>query len=209
MLVPPENVRRLLGEASESYHRQMDGSPAEEYLIEERGYSTEVLHYFRLGFVGKPEPGDDMYRGRISIPFITKTGVVAIQFRAVGPEKANRFLMRGSNKRIFNPSVLLEPHRKIYLCEGQTDTMTVHQLGFPAIGVPGVENWDPVFARALRNRRVIVLADGDDKGQGMNFARRVSTDVDDCATVLFEGVDVNKYRMEHGLDGLREKIEFD
>lgn len=208
-LAQSENVRRLLNEATESYQKQLAGSPAEEYLMEERGYSREVLQSFQIGFVGKPELGDDIYRNRISIPFITKTGVVAIQFRSIGPEKPNRFLMRGSNKRIFNPTVLLYPHRRVYLCEGPTDTMTVAQLGLPAIGIPGVDNWSSVFARALRNRRVIVLADGDDEGQGQKFAREVSTDVDDCATVLFEGMDVNRYRMEYGLDALREKIEFD
>jgi 5S rRNA maturation endonuclease (ribonuclease M5) len=82
-------------------------------------------------------------------------------------------------------------------------------LNLPVIGVPGVDSWVPLFARALRNRRVVVLADGDDNGQGKNFAARVSTDVDECATILFDGTDVNKYRMDFGLDALREKIELD
>lgn len=208
-LVLQESLRKSLTEASEKYHQQLAGSPAEEYLIEERGFTTEVLRFFRIGFVGKAEVGDDIYRGRISIPFLTPSGVVAIQFRSVGPEKANRFLMRGSNKRIYNPSTLLKPWRKVYLCEGPTDTMTVAQLQLPVIGIAGVDNWNSVFARALRNRRVVVLADGDDDGQGLNFAKRVATDVDDCATILFEGMDVNRYRMEYGLDGLKEKIRLD
>jgi len=87
--------------------------------------------------------------------------------------------------------------------------MTVADLGLPAIGIAGVDNWLPVFGRALRNRRVVVLADGDDTGQGRNFANRVATDVDECATVLFEETDVNGYATTYGLDKLREKIELD
>lgn len=87
--------------------------------------------------------------------------------------------------------------------------MTVATLGLPVIGIPGVDNWLPIFARALRNREVVVLADGDDDGQGMNFAQRIARDVDECMTVLFEGEDVNSYRMKYGLDALEEKIKFD
>lgn len=211
MLVLPESSKRLLIAASASYEKQLQGSVAEEYLIQERGLSLEVLRSFQIGFCGNPEPGDDMYRGMISIPFVTVSGVVAIQFRQpqVVPKGSKRFLNRGSTKRLYNPTVLLEPHRTVYVCEGPIDTMTVAELELPAIGIPGVENWLPLFARALRNRRVVVLADGDDDGQGKNFAARISTDVDESATVLFEGMDVNKYATEYGLDALREKIEID
>ncbi len=174
--------------------------------MEERGLSKDTLQTFRLGFCQTPETGDDIYRGRISIPFVTKSGVVAIQFRSIAGDKKGRFLMRGSNKRIYNPSVLLQPHRKVYLCEGPTDTMTVAQLGLPAIGIAGVDNWLPVFARALRNRRVVVLADGDDGGAGKDFARRVLTDVDESGTILFEGTDVNQFFLDYGRDALLEKI---
>jgi len=212
LLVPPESSKRLLNEASESYEAQLSGSPAEEYLIEDRGLSIDILRFFQIGFCGKPEPGDDMYRGMISIPFVTVTGVVAIQFRQphVVPKGGKRFLNRGSTQRIYNPMVLLEPHRTVYLCEGPVDTMTVAELDLPSFGIAGVDNWLPKFARALRNRRVVVLADGDDeRGQGKNFAARVATDVDECATILFEGEDVNSYAVKYGLDALREKIELD
>lgn len=212
MLVPPESSKKLLEEACLSYQAQLSGSPAEQYLVEERGLSIDTLLSFRIGFCGVPEPGDDMYRGMLSIPFITVTGPVAIQFRQphVVPKGGKRFLNRGSTQRIFNPMVLLQPFRTVYLCEGPIDTMTVAEIGLPAFGIPGVDNWLPKFARALRNRRVVVLADGDDeKGQGKNFAARVATDVDESATVLFEGEDVNSYYMKHGPDALREKITLD
>lgn len=144
------------------------------------------------------------------MPFVTPSGVVAIQFRSVGSgDKSTRFLMRGSNKRIYNPSVLLEPHRKIYLCEGPIDTMSVALLGLPAIGIPGVDNWNPVFARALRNRRVVILADSDDEGQGKRFAEKVSSQVDEADTVgMPAGHDVNSFLVKEGASALRALIEY-
>lgn len=203
--VPPDATKKLLAEASLDYHDQLTGSVAEEYLMKERGLTSEVLRSFQIGWVGKANQGDDLFRGRISIPFLTKTGPVAIQYRSVG-DSEKRFLNRGSMKRLYNPTVLLYPYRTVYLCEGPIDTMTVAQLGLPAVGLPGVSQWDKVFARAFRNRTVVVLADGDDKGQGRQLAERVLTDVEACSIVLFEGEDVNSYRMKYGLDGLREKI---
>lgn len=203
--VPPESTKKLLDTASEEYHNQLPGSPGEEYLLQERGLTKSVLDYFQIGFVAKPLKEDDLYINRISIPFRTVSGVVAMQFRAVGPSD-KRFLNRGQTKRLFNPSVLLYPHRTVYLCEGPIDTMTVAMLGLPAVGVPGVTQWSPVFARAFRNRRVVVLADGDDTGQGQQLAERVSTDVEECGIILFEGEDVNSYWVKHGADAMKEKL---
>lgn len=208
MLVPPQSSKKLLEESTSAYEAQLPGSVGEEYLVDQRGLSIETLRSFRIGFVHDPVLGDDLYRGMVSFPFITPSGIVCIQYRAVGtPGKGKRFLSRGSTKRLFNVSTLAKPHRKIYLTEGLVDTLTVAQLGLPVVGAPGVENWESWFGRVFRNRRVVALADGDDKhGQGENFARRVSTDVEDCAIVLFESTDVNKFYMDNGDDALLQKI---
>ena len=160
---------------------------------------------FRLGFVETPLTGDDMFRGMVSIPFLTKTGPVAIQYRAV-VDKEPRFLSKGSTKRLFNPSVLLSPHRTVYICEGPVDTLTVSCLGLPAVGVPGVSQWSGVFARAFRNRKVVVLADGDDNGQGEQMATRILGDVEECDIILFDGEDVNSFWLKHGEKELRKKL---
>jgi DNA primase len=205
IVVPPESMKRSLAEAVEDYSAQLIGSPAEEYLIQDRGLSSEVLESFQIGFVGKAHLGDDLFRGMISFPFMTVSGPVAIQFRQVGDYEP-RFRSKGSTKRIFNPSVLLEPHRRVYICEGLVDTLTVADVSLPVVGFPGVDAWDKPFARAFRNRRVVVLADGDDKGQGLKFATRIQVDVEQCDVILFEGEDVNSYRMKYGVDALKEKM---
>lgn len=199
-------MKKSLGAASIDYHNQLAGSEAEEYLIKERGLSKEVLRSFQIGFVGEPHPGDDIFRGMISFPFLTPTGPVAAQYRRVGDGSGARFLSRGSTKRPYNTNVFLQPHRKVFLCEGVIDTLTIADIGLPAVGLPGVDSWEKVFARAFRNRKVVVLADGDDKGQGWDFANKVLRDVDECETILFEDEDVNSFFVKHGVDSLREKI---
>lgn len=200
-------MKKSLAEASLDYHRQLTGSPGEEYMIEDRGIGREVLDSFQIGFVGEPHPGDDIFKGRISIPFLTKTGPVAAQYRSTG-DREPRFLSRGSTARPFNVSVLLSPHRRVYICEGMVDTMTVATLGAPAVGFPGVDTWEatPVFSRAFRNRKVVVLAQGDDDGQSLKFANKILRDVEDCDVILFEGEDVNSFYMKYGHEKLREKI---
>lgn len=205
--VPSQAAKEALLEASLDYASQLPGSPAEEYLIDTRGLTGEVIEQFQLGFVGEPHPGDDIFKGRISIPFLTKTGPVAAQYRNTGNHEP-RFLSRGSTARPFNVSVLLHPHRRVYICEGMVDTMTVATLGAPAVGFPGVDTWgsSPVFPRAFRNRKVVVLAQGDDDGQSMTFANKILRDVEDCDVILFEGEDVNSFYIKYGHQKLREKI---
>lgn len=205
-VVPSLSTRRLLTERTEAYASQMT-TEAAAYLLG-RGITKEAAEFFRIGFVRDPLPGDDMYTNRIVIPYLTPSGVVAMKFRALGGDKADRFLtFTGTTmKRIYNPGVLVKPHLTIYICEGEIDTITAWMCGLPALGIPGVMQWRRTFARALRNRRVVVLADGDDNGEGEKFANTISGDVDDCGVVLLTGEDVNSYFIKHGRAGLRERV---
>jgi len=204
--VPSLSTRRLLAERTQEYAGQMTAEAA-AYLLG-RGITKEAAEFFRIGFVASPLPGDDMYAGRLAIPYCTPSGVVAMKFRSLGGEKDNRFItFTGTTmKRLYNPGVLVKPHLTIYLCEGEIDTITAWMCGLPALGIPGVKQWRRTFSRALRNRRVVVLADGDDNGEGERFADTISGDVDDCGVILLTDEDVNSYFMKHGKDGLRERV---
>lgn len=207
MVVPGSDLKKLLGENSENYHGQLKGSPGEKYLVEQRGLSLETIRYFRFGWCGTTAPGDDMFRNRISIPFITPSGVVAIQYRSIDPEHEPRFLNHGSTKRIWNTKTLVSPVRTVWMTEGLIDGATIHQLGLPVVGMPGVKSWDKLFARAFRNRRVIVCVDGDDReGQGEKFAADVLKSVEDGGTILFEDEDVNSFYVKYGEEALRQKL---
>lgn len=157
--------------------------------------------------MGNPLPGDDLFKDRLAIPYLTPSGTVAMKFRSIDDTEPRFLTFTGTSmKRLYNTSVLLEPHLTVYLCEGEPDTWTAHLCGLPCVGVPGVNNWDKRNARIFRNRRVIVLADGDDSGQGKEFAERVLADIDDGGIILFEGQDVNSYYLEHRREGLLKRV---
>lgn len=206
MLVPSVSIRQSLREAVQEYHDQLTGSPAEDYL-EARGITKETQDYFQIGFVATPIKGDDHVKGRICLPYLTPSGPVVLKFRAID-DREPRFLYRSGSeaRRLFNPGVLLAPIRVIYLCEGEFDTITAHQCGLPVLGLPGSKTWIKKFARVFRGRHVVVLADGDDHGEGAELASEVLTDVESGGMILFEGMDVNKFFTEYGKDELLRKV---
>ena len=65
--------------------------------------------------------------------------------------------------RLFNAVDLQKPSDTIAICEGELDAVIASQL-LPSVGVPGVKAWRPHFNRLFGGyRRVLVLADNDDK----------------------------------------------
>lgn len=206
MLIPSESMKKSLAVAVESYHNQLSESPGEAYL-EGRGLTTKTMDYFQIGWVGEPVRGDDHLRGRISIPYLTPTGAVELKFRAIDDTEP-KFIYRagGTARRIYNATILQFPYPTIYVAEGEPDTWTAHQCKLPTVGIPGVKQWLPLFRRIFRNRRVVVLADGDDNGEGLEFAKQVLASVDDCGIILFEGEDVNSFFRKYGEDELRRKV---
>lgn len=185
--------------------------------LKARGITKETVERFRLGLVHDPLPdaGHDFMMSRLSIPYITITGIVQIRFRAVpydgipgNPEPSPKMLSEpGAKTTLYNVSALHPDNSTIYICEGEADTWTAHQAGLPAIGVPGARAWRNVFAKALKFRKAVILADNDDHGEGLEFAQKVQSDLSGARIVLMEkGMDVNSFVQEHGEQALREKV---
>lgn len=176
----------------------------------------EAQTYFRLGFVGEPEENDEFETGRLCIPYITPTGIVGLKFRAVptdgkpgSPEASPKYKYRtGFQTTLFNTRDLLRTDPIICITEGELDAVSAWMAGYPAIGVAGVNNWQSVFARVFRYRKVAILADNDDAGQGLEFAKQVQKDVKGSRIILMpEGMDVNKLIIEQGFEALSKMIE--
>jgi DNA primase len=65
----------------------------------------------------------------------------------------------------FNANVLLEPHEQVYVCEGALDTLSLAELGLPAVGVPGARNFLPEWVALFEEFGEVVLAlDNDEVG---------------------------------------------
>lgn len=173
-----------------------------------------------MGLVSEafPDSGHDFQKGRLAIPYVTPTGIVQIRFRAIpytgipgDPEPSPKMKSEaGAGTTIYNVNALTGTTTTLALCEGEFDTMSAHQAGIPAIGIPGANAWQHVFALALKFRKVIVLADNDDHGEGLKFAEKVQEDVRGARIVLMDkDEDVNSFLVKNGEEALRKKVGYD
>lgn len=176
-----------------------------------------------------------MYRDRLAIPYVTPSGTVSIRYRSVPSteaiaeaelliatgdrDKAMRLLkeseaqpkymsMPGEPSRLFNASALKRPETFVCVCEGELDAITAASAGLPAVGLPGANAWEDVFARCLRwYRAVYVLADADDKGVGLELGKKIAAKVSSVSIIpMPTGHDVNSFVAENGPEALRDRI---
>lgn len=186
-------------------HYQRFIGQAEEYLAS-RGLTLQDVAIHRLGVVDEPLPGHENYKGRLVIPYLTKTGVVDIRFRAMGESDVKYLGLPGAKTHLYNVLSTFNAQDSIAVCEGEIDTITLNKCGIPSVGVPGVNNWKKHYTRILQDfETVYVFADGDQPGADFakNLARELST-----VTVIQmpDGEDVNSVYCKGGPNAIRQRI---
>ena len=182
---------------------------AEEYLAA-RGLSLEVAKRAGLGVVSEPIIGHEQYAGRLSIPYITPTGVVDIRFRALADVAPKYMGMPGAKTHIYNVRALLAAQDIIAVSGGELDAVTLsYAVGIPAVGIPGATNWKQHYRRLLQDfEKVFIFADGDPPGQ--DFARNIAKEVNGTVIInLPDGEDVNSMFVKHGESFFKEKVKYD
>lgn len=142
----------------------------------------------------------------MTIPYITKSGVVDIRFRAIDYSEPKYLGLPGSETRFYNVNAYFEATDWICLCEGEIDTMTLSKLGYPALGVPGVKNIKPHHYKILSDfDRVYVFADGDVAGR--DFAKDLARKVSGVIPITIpDNEDVNSLFTKHGEQWFKEKV---
>lgn len=196
--------KELLGKATQKYAESI--SLAGDYL-QSRGITKEVALRARLGVVEEPEPGHEQYVGRLSIPYITKTGVVDLRFRSLNPAVEPKYMgMVGSDTRMYNVLDIEAAGDWIGVCEGELDTLTMSRLvGIPCVGVPGANSWKKHYTRLLADfERVFVFADGD--APGREFAASLARELPVTTISFGEGEDANSVFVKYGADYIRDKM---
>jgi DNA primase len=196
--------KELLGRATSKYAGSI--SLAEDYLAS-RGITREVARQARLGVVEEPEPGHEQYIGRLSIPYITKTGVVDLRFRSLNAAVEPKYMgMVGVDTRMYNVLDIEYAGDWIGICEGELDALTMSKLvGIPCVGVPGANSWKKHYTRLLADfERVFVFADGD--APGREFAASLSRELPVTTVSFGDGEDVNSIYVKHGAQFIREKM---
>lgn len=178
---------------------------AEDYL-RSRGISMEAARLARLGVVVEAEIGHDAFIGRLSIPYITKTGVVDLRFRSLNPAVEPKYMgMTGAETKMFNVLDIEKAGNYIGVCEGELDTITMSScIGIPCVGVPGANSWKKHYTRLLADfERIFVFADGDQPGK--EFANSLARELPVTIVQLPDGEDVNSSYVKYGADYIREK----
>ena len=196
--------RESLMRAAKYYHSALP--EAEEYLAE-RGITIEAAQKARLGVVLDPLTGHEAYTNRLSIPYVTRSGVVDIRFRSLGPEEPRYMGMAGATTHLYNVGAFFRASSYICICEGEIDTITLDMVcNIPAVGVPGVNNWKKHYTRLLADfDKVFLFADGDNAGN--EFSKSLARELSNLIVVQApEGEDVNSLYRTHSADYFKEKI---
>lgn len=196
-----------LGKAAKAYAQNIH--LAQEYL-DARGLSSTIVRRAGLGVVHDPHTGHDGMLGRLSIPYITTTGVVDIRFRSLDGSDPKYLGLPGAKTHMYNVRAITEANDYIAVCEGELDTVTLHYaIGIPAVGVPGASNWKTHYRRLLQDfEKVFVFADGDKAGG--DFARHIAREVQGVVIVTMpEGEDVNSMYLKEGSEYFLEKVKYE
>ena len=167
----------------------------------------EVARLARLGVVAEAEIGHEQFTGRLSIPYITKTGVVDLRFRSLNPAVEPKYMgMTGAETRMYNVLDIERAGDFIGICEGEIDTLTLSSLvGIPCIGVPGANSWKKHYTRLLADfERVFVFADGDQPGK--EFATSLARELPVTIIQLPDGQDVNSMYVQEGSSYFNQKV---
>jgi hypothetical protein len=213
----PKNVQLAsLEEACRKYAEQL--GPDATAWLEKRGIPQDVATARLLGSVTDPIMGHELFKGRLSIPYMTRAGLVWVQFRCQEHENCDeagcsKYLpVEGTESRLYNVAAFQEDSSFIAITEGALDAVVLHYLcGIPAVGVPGVSHWKEHFPRCFTGyERVLIYADNDLKANGKNpgleMARRIKKDLRQAEIVMLPpGMDVTDTYLAEGEDGLRKR----
>lgn len=107
------------------------------------------------------------YRHRLLFPFYVEGRAVYLQARTTAANVQPRWHnMRGGVPALYNVDALnkLATGAVVYLVEGFTDTLTLVEHGFPAVGLVGAGGFREEWLGLLGRFRVVAALDGDRAG---------------------------------------------
>jgi DNA primase len=191
-----------------------DDEPAS--WLASRGFTHSTITRFGLGFTGAwgdlGVEGD--FRRSIVFPYEDGLGRVRkLRYRPIregyhGPKCLDR---KGASPHLF--AVRAVDHPTVHIAEGEPDTLSIWQVGFRAVGMPGAamfdEKWKYLF-RPPHVEKVVLVLDPDKSGKtnALRVYGYLKDVVDQIHTVsLPRGLDVNDVLRKYGADTLREAID--
>lgn len=195
--------RAQLEKATAKYEASMT-SEALGYLAA-RGFNEEVVREWRLGYVQEPEHGHELAAGRISIPFCTPGGVVALRFRAIGESETKYIQPAGSSTHLFGMHNMHKSSDVMVITEGEFDCISMSMCGVPAIGLTGVSAWKKFYRRLFMDfEKVFIVMDPDKAGR--QAAEKLRSELNNGVIIDLEVGDVNEAFLQKGPEFVRERL---
>jgi len=208
--------RRSLTEAAERYALNVEGALPH---LGRRGLNPQSISSAALGLVSRPAedepplyPGHERYVGRLSIPYLTRAGVIGFKFRCIRHEgpcvgHAKYLCPEGQGTSFYNVEALFTESLDIYVSEGEIDALTLTQCGLSAVGIPGATNWKPWWKDILSDFRFIyVFCDGDSAGSGLGRKLQKELGRKVILVEMDKDQDVNSMYVKYGADHIRAMI---
>lgn len=153
-----------------------------------RGLKQRTITKYRLGFCD-----DGRYRNSISIPYLNPYthDIRTIRFRYLNPISHKYDGIKGASGHLYNVENTLAP--KVWVCEGEFDSLVLTQAGFPAVSVPGANSFKPAWKYLFTNCDTVSLVfDADEAGD--RAAQRLASLLGDVVA------DLRIIRLPEGLD---------
>lgn len=209
---PNTRMIETMTSAADRYHHDYWGSPAETYVTE-RGLA-DVASQLRFGYVDDPAPGhEERFRGMLSIPYLTPSGVVGFKFRAIKEADKKYLIPTGQKTHLYNVSAILKAVNEVLVVEGELDAASAISAGYPAVAISGAQAFKPHFARCFDGiGRVIVITDNDRRADGTNpgqdLARKICDALPNAIRVsLALGEDINSTIIKYGRNHFTELVK--
>jgi DNA primase len=183
--------------------------------LERRGIDPQVAADARLGVVLDPEPGHEDYYGRLSIPYITRSGVVSLKFRCTEDHDCKEnghpkylCLSGGEGKpHLYNVNSFFARSQIVGITEGEFDALVLsHYAGLPTVGCPGVSTWQSHFPRCFQGYGLVIVATDGDKA-GREFGRMIQKQVPNTRVISMpDDEDVSSFYIKYGAEALRQRL---
>lgn len=209
--MPSLEQKAFFERAVTQYQRDLSGDTTAQGYLLSRGFGPAVAATARLGVVRRPEQGHEQFTGRLTIPYLTRGGVVNIVYRCLRQhvckdEGCPKYLAEpGRGRNLYNVNDTFKDSPFICITEGELDALTLSSAGFPAVGIGGVKNWKKHFGRVIEDfAEKLAVADGDKAGKEFNSF--LIKEVRARQVTLPQGEDVNGTYIRAGVEGLRKLI---
>jgi 5S rRNA maturation endonuclease (ribonuclease M5) len=139
----------------------LEHMPAEEQrLAEAVGVSVETIRKFGIGWRDY----------RFLIPMYDESGICGISTREhltfKGETRCNKRCVKGSKHGTFQPKMDYSKYKQLFICEGWSDTATLIELGFAAVGRFNAGHLERAFGYlcAWGKENLYIITDNDEAG---------------------------------------------